>query len=268
MPSIKEITSAKNLQVKAIMELREKKARDDSGLMIVEGVREMRLARQAGIFFQQVYLAQSFVDQADQREFVEFATREAKEVFLLKDFIFEKISFGHRHEGALAVCAQPRKQLADIRCSAKPLFMILEHVEKPGNLGAILRTADAAGVDAVLVCDPATDIYNPNVIRSSLGAIFTVAVVEIEALEAFKFLKSKSVVICATVPQAEKIYTEADLNVPLAVVMGSEDQGLEKFWIEHCDTPIAIPMKGKVDSLNVSVSAAIVLYEIIRQRKK
>lgn len=268
MPSIKEITSAKNLQVKAVMELREKKARDDSGLMIVEGVREMRLARQAGIFFQQVYLARSFIDQADHREFVEFATKEAKEVFLLKDFIFEKISFGHRQEGALAVCAQPRKQLADIRCSDKPLFMILEHVEKPGNLGAILRTADAAGVDAVLVCDPATDIYNPNVIRSSLGAIFTVAVVEIEASEAFKFLKSKGVVICATVPQAEKVYTEADLNVPLAVVMGSEDQGLGEFWVEHCNTPIAIPMKGKVDSLNVSVSAAIVLYEAIRQRKK
>lgn len=267
MPSIKEITSVKNLQVKAVMELREKKARDETKRMIVEGVREVSLAHQAGIVFQQVYFSQAFIGQEQNKNFAESITRQAAEVFLLKDFVFEKIAFGHRNEGVLGVCGQPRRTLADLKLSQKPLIAILESVEKPGNLGAVLRTADAVGVDAVFICDAATDTYNPNVIRSSLGAIFTVPVIEVNPLEAWEFLRSKGITVCATLPGAGTCYTDVDLSVPLAVVMGSEDQGLEKFWVDHCDAPIYIPMKGKVDSLNVSVSAAIVLYEVIRQRK-
>ena len=186
----------------------------------------------------------------------------------MPEYVFEKMTFGHRHEGVLGVCLQPKKSLKDIQFSKKPFLVAVESVEKPGNLGAILRTADAVGVDGLIVCDPVTDIYNPNVIRSSLGAIFSVCVVPATKEEALKFFKLNKVTICATLPQADKCYSSVDLNVPLALVMGSEEKGLSEFWQKNSDMAVYIPMKGKVDSLNVSVSAAVVLYETIRQREK
>jgi TrmH family RNA methyltransferase len=267
MPNIKEITSLKNPQVKAVVDLRERRVRDETGLMIVEGLRELSLAQQAGVVFAELYFEQKFFEDPAQKRFIAEISVQSKDVFVLPEYVFEKITFGHRHEGVLAVCPQPCKKLASLSLKEKPLLVVVESVEKPGNLGAILRTADAVGIDGIIVCDPVTDIYNPNVIRSSLGAIFSVAVVQASKEETFDFLKQNKITVCATLPQAEKAYFKADLTMPLALVMGSEENGLSDFWQKHSDLCVSIPMKGKVDSLNVSVSTAIILYEIIRQRQ-
>ena len=146
------------------------------------------------------------------------------------------------------------------------LFVIVECIEKPGNLGAILRTCDGAGIDGVIICDGKTDIYNPNVIRASLGTIFSIKIVVSSNEEALKFLKTKNIKVCATLPLAKKVYTKEDLVNPLAIVVGSEQNGLTDFWVKHADLKVKIPMRGQADSLNVSASTAILLYEIIRQK--
>ncbi|MCX5681565.1 MAG: RNA methyltransferase [Candidatus Omnitrophica bacterium] len=268
MTNVKEITSLQNPRVKAVVDLRERRSRDEAGLMIVEGLREISLAQKAGVVFHELYLEQLFFDEKANKNFIESISAQCKEILLLPEYVFEKMTFGHRHEGVLGVCLQPKKGLKDIQLSKKPLVVVVESVEKPGNLGAILRTADAVGADGLIVCDPVTDIYNPNVIRSSLGAIFSVCVVQAAKEEALKFFKSNKMTVCATLPQADQCYSSIDMNVPLALVMGSEEKGLSEFWQKNCDVSVFIPMKGKVDSLNVSVSAAVVLYEAIRQREK
>jgi len=267
MTEIKEITSLRNPQVKSVIDLRERRFRDETGLMIVEGIREISLAQNAGVIFSQLFLEQSFFEAPDHKKFIESMSLQAKEIFLLPEYVFEKMTFGHRHEGVLGVCVQPQKKLSDMMLSANPLLIVTESVEKPGNLGAILRTADAVGADGLIVCDPATDIYNPNVIRSSLGSIFSVCVVQASNEEALKFFKAKKVMVYATLPDSKEPYFHVDMKLPLAVVLGSEEKGLSEFWQKNCDKALSIPMKGKVDSLNVSVSAAVVLYEIIRQRQ-
>jgi TrmH family RNA methyltransferase len=266
MYNIKEITSLRNPQVKAVVELRERRSRDETGLMIVEGLREIALAQQAGIVFSELYFEQLFFEDKVNQKFIESVIPQGKEIFLLPEYVFEKMTFGHRHEGVLGVCVQPKKTLKAMALSKKPFVVVVESVEKPGNLGAILRTADAVGVDGLIVCDPVTDIYNPNVIRSSLGAIFSVCVVQSSKEETLAFFKANKMTVCATVPQAGQCYSSVDISMPLAVVMGSEEKGLSEFWQKNCDVSVYIPMKGKVDSLNVSVSAAVILYEIIRQR--
>ncbi len=267
MTGIKEITSLRNPQVKAVVDLRERRFRDETGLMIVEGLREIALAQSAGVVFSQVYFEQGFFDAKENKKFIEDISPQCKEIFLLPEYVFEKMTFGHRHEGVLGVCVQPKKKLKDIKLSPNPLLIVVEAVEKPGNLGAILRTADAVGADGLIICDPVTDVYNPNVIRSSLGSIFSVGVVQAGNDEAWKFLHSNKITLYATLPQAKESYAHVDMRGPMAIVMGSEEKGLSEFWQNHCDKAVYIPMKGKVDSLNVSVSAAVILYEIIRQRE-
>ncbi len=267
MTEIKEITSLKNPQVKNVVGLRERRFRDETGLTIVEGVREISLAQQAKLTFSQVFIEESFLKVSENKDFVAAMSAQAEEIFCLPEYVFEKMTFGHRHEGVLGVCTQPKKKLSDIKLSADPLLIVAESVEKPGNLGAILRTADAVKADGLIVCDPATDIYNPNVIRSSLGTIFSVCTVQASNEEVLKFFKANKILAYATLPASGEPYFHVDMKPALAVIMGSEEQGLSEFWQKHCDKALYIPMKGKVDSLNVSVSAAVVLYEIIRQRE-
>ena len=150
----------------------------------------------------------------------------------------------------------------------KPLLrdLVVEAIEKPGNLGTILRSADAAGCDAVIVCDPVTDIFNPNVVRASTGVLFSVPLVVEESTRVQAWLREKKIRTVATTPAAEKIYSDADLRGPLAVVMGSEQYGLSQFWLENCDLPVRIPMAGQADSLNVAMATIITLFEAVRQR--
>ncbi len=180
--------------------------------------------------------------------------------------VFEKISYRENPDGWLAVFSIPQTKLEDLKLSATPLIVIAESIEKPGNLGAILRTADAAGVDALLVCDARVDVWNPNVVRASRGAVFSVPIVQCENARALEWLKDGTMRVVAASPSADEIYSDVNLREGVAIVVGTEDEGLSDFWMNHADVKVKIPMAGKINSLNVSVSAALILYEAVRQR--
>jgi len=180
---------------------------------------------------------------------------------------FEKLAYREAGGGIVAVARQPSHTLADLPERDCPLYLVVNAVEKPGNLGALMRSADGAGAAGVIITDPTTDLYNPNAIRSSLGTIFTVPRALSEASVAMSWLKGRKVAIITTSPSARALYSEADFTGPCAIVVGSEDAGLGREWIEASDLSVRIPMKGAADSLNVSVTAAILLYEALRQRE-
>jgi TrmH family RNA methyltransferase len=190
----------------------------------------------------------------------------ARGVFEVSAGVYERMAYRGGTEGVMAVVRARKRGLKDLRLREKPLIVVLEGVEKPGNLGAILRSADAAGADAVVVCDPLTDLYNPNLIRSSIGAIFTVPCVACSTEECVAFLKENDIRILTAQLQDSHLYYDTDMRVGVAIVMGTEATGLTEAWRRVADAHIRIPMLGRLDSLNVSVSTAILLYEAVRQR--
>ena len=259
----KKITSLTNARVKHVVALRDRKTREAQGLTIVEGRREIARALEAGVPVKELYICRELLESEQIGNIV---APRGKNVYETTKEVFAKISYGDRSDGVLAVCAPLRLSFKDFSPKASSLFVVVEGVEKPGNLGAILRTCDGAGVDGVIVCDGKTDMTNPNVIRASLGTSFSVKVVVSSNEQALAFLKSKNIQICAALPQAKTLYTKAKLTNALAIVVGSEQSGLTKFWSSSADLKVNIPMRGRADSLNVSASTAILLYEIIRQR--
>ena len=257
-----KITSFQNVMIKQAQALREARERRAEGMTIIDGAREIRRAFEAGLIFEKVFYVKGQQD-------VLLKQLSAKNIELIEvsDKVMEKLAYGERHESIVALAKTPMVALKDLKLSVQPLVVVLESLEKPGNLGAILRTCDGVGVEAVLVCDPKTDVYNPNVIRSSTGVIFSIPVVCASASEVSSFFKSKKIKICASTPAAQKSYTQADFKGAWALVLGSEDQGLSDFWLRQADMTVKIPMNGLADSLNVSISAAIILYEALRQRQ-
>ncbi len=254
-----DITSLQNPRVKQIVKLRDdKKQRQSDGLMLVEGYDEISLALEAGHQPITLFIAPELV----RRDIKEVTT----EILTVSPAVFEKMSYRENPDGWLGVFPVPRISLDDLRLSEMPFIIVAESVEKPGNLGAILRTADAANVDAVLVCDPRVDVYSPNVVRASRGTIFTVPVVETKSTRALVYLQQRGIRILAATPSAEAEYTRQDLRVPLAVAVGTEDEGLSKLWMGQADMQVKIPMMGKVNSLNVSIATALIVYEAVRQR--
>jgi TrmH family RNA methyltransferase len=250
------LTSPQNPKIKDLLNLetksRERRAR---GLFVVEGRREYERARAAGWQTETLFVREG-EPEADQAD------------FLVSERLYEKIACRGGTEGIVAVMRVQERRLADLPLSDSPLVLVLERVEKPGNLGAVLRSADAAGVDAVLVCDPLTDLYNPNLIRASLGALFSVPTVACSSQEAFDWLSAHDIAILTAQLQDSKLYYDTDMVRPTAIVFGAEDTGLSPFWRERADAHIRIPMAGAMDSLNVSVSAAILAYEAVRQRNQ
>ncbi|MFH1359511.1 MAG: RNA methyltransferase [Candidatus Omnitrophota bacterium] len=265
---VNKISSASNPRLKQVVRLRDKKTREETHLMIVEGEKEILRAQDAGICFQEIYLCPDYSESHPEKNILKEIPTEDTECFEITKMAFDKIAYGDRHEGILAICRQPQKELKDMKIAESPLIVVLEDVEKPGNLGAILRTCDAAGVNGVILCEEKTDIYNPNTIRASLGAVFTVFVAKSSNQEACKYLKQNNVAICSASPEAESIYDQSDLTGSLAIVFGSEQKGVSDFWMSQSHQRIKVPMQGKVDSLNVSVTAAIIIYEAVRQRRK
>ena len=259
------ITSVQNERVKRIIKLQRKaSARRAEGLTVIEGAREVQRAIENG--WQPVELW--FFSGSEKNEFL-FSNLWKKEpdVFRCPENIFQKITYRENPDGILAVGPLVGKTLADLELPENPLILVAEGLEKPGNLGALLRTADGAGADAVIVCDAATDLNNPNVIRASIGTLFYLPIAEATTEETIAFLKEKGIRILSAVPDAEAIYTDVDLKGSVAIVVGAEDKGLSNHWKKSADLNVKIPMLGKNDSLNVSVSAAILLYEAVRQRK-
>ena len=275
-----DITSPQNPKIKHIALLQQKSAeRRKSGLFVVEGQRELGHCLAAGYDIDSIYVLESqyeslFSDNATR------ATVDADGNVSLGDIynkvkvntvtpqVYEKIAYRGSTEGILAVVKTKQHNLAGLKLLDNPLVIVLEGVEKPGNLGAILRTADAAGVDAVLVCDPLTDLYNPNLIRSAIGAIFTVPVATCTSEECISYLKDKGIKILTAQLQDSLLYYDQNMTTATAIVMGTESTGLTDIWRNAADAHIRIPMLGKLDSLNVSVSTAVLVYEAVRQRGK
>lgn len=267
------INSLTNPRIKQLVKLRTHRPREKQGLTIVEGSREILRAFEAKVPFKEIYICRENWKSAGgpdeiggEESLVRKIAALGVPVLEVSRPVFAKISYGERMEGLLALCAPRPLSLERFHRKENPFYVIVETVEKPGNLGAILRTADGAGVDGVIVCDAQTDIYNPNVIRASLGTVFCVAVAEASTTESVRFLKERDVRICAAMPSAENVYTDVNMRGPLAIVLGSEQKGLSDFWSSRADIQVRIPMKGKADSLNVSTAAAILLYEALRQR--
>jgi len=257
-----KITSFQNALIKQALGLREARDRREQKMTIIDGVREIKRALEAGVILDKVFYV-----KGQNGPLLKQLTDRKIEIVEVGDKVIEKLAYGDRHEGIIAVAKTPVKTLRDLKLSGQPLLVVLESLEKPGNLGAVLRTCDGVGVEAVLVCDLKTDIYNPNVIRSSTGVVFSIPVVCTTAEEISAFLKSKKIKICASQPLADQLYTRVDFKGAWALVLGSEDRGLSDFWLQAADMAVKIPMNGQADSLNVSISAAIILYEALRQRQ-
>lgn len=256
-----DITSLQNPRVKHIVKLREdKKQRQKDRLILVEGYDELNLALVCGFQPQTLLSAPELVSQS--------LTVPNAESLTVSRAVFEKISYRDNPDGWLGLFPMPTSNLDSLSLSEQPLVIVAESVEKPGNLGAILRTADAAHVDAVLVCDPRVDVWNPNTIRASRGAVFAVPVVEVKSADALNWLRSRKMRVLAATPSAEAMYTELNMQGPLAIAVGTEDEGLTDFWMQNSDLRVKIPMMGKVNSLNVSIATALMTYEAVRQRAK
>lgn len=266
---MERITSTSNPKIKHLCQLQTKsRARRDEGVMVVEGVRELSRAITAGYTAKTVFFCPEIGGDILSGDHLRTEFYSGKVDFLVSPAVYEKIAYRGSTEGVVAIVEAKQTALEDILSKGAPLIVVLESVEKPGNLGAIQRTCDAAGVDALIVCDPLTDLYNPNLLRSSLGAAFTVPTVACTSEDAIKWLKDNNIKIYTAQLQDSKAYYDADFTGPTAIVMGTESTGLTNIWREAADAHILIPMLGTVDSLNVSVSSAILIYEAIRQRNK
>lgn len=260
------ITSQQNPKIKKLLLLQQKSSeRRKDQLFVVEGLRELQHCLNAGYEADTLFYNPAITDAEVLRTLTEGATREPK-MYAVSNDVYDKIAYRGSTEGVVAEIRTRQQTLSDLQLPENPLIVVLESVEKPGNLGAILRSADAAAVDAVVVCDPLTDLYNPNLIRSSIGAIFTVPCVACSSTECIEFLKKKKVRILTAQLQDSHLYYDTDMCCGTAVVMGTEATGLTQQWREAADAHIRIPMLGRLDSLNVSVSAAILMFEAVRQR--
>ena len=259
------IQSTQNSRIKNVQRLSTKsKERKEQNLFVIEGARELHLALAGSYLLDTVFICPELFSETGYPEI-------EKEIYSYHPIkvslsVFQKIAYREHSDGILALAKPKSHTLSDLNLPEHPFIIVLEAIEKPGNLGAILRTADAAKVDAVIVCDPLTDVYNPNVIRSSLGCVFTVPITIACRFDTFSFLKENRIRILAAELQASQEYYNTDFTQACALIMGTEAEGLTDFWIEHADDRIKIPMRGKIDSLNVSVSTAVLTFEAMRQR--
>ena len=261
------VTSASNPKIKNLLLLQEKsRARREQGLFVVEGLRELEHCVAAGFVVRTLFVCPEIAGTA-------FFTGSGKDTssellcIEIPEQLYRKVAYRDSTEGVIAEVEWRALSLNDLKLPANPLIMVLESVEKPGNLGAVLRSADAAGANAVLICDPLTDLYNPNLIRASIGAVFTVPVVAVSSEEAIEFLKARDIQILTAQLQDSSLYYDVDMKRGTALVMGTESTGLTPLWRAAASAHIRIPMLGRLDSLNVSVSAAILLFEAVRQRQ-
>jgi TrmH family RNA methyltransferase len=291
--AVEKITSLQNPRLKQLVKLRDRRPRDEAGLFLIEGYREVKRALAAGVQPVELYCGADWFLGVNEPALIEEAQRSGAPVFDLSKEAFAKVSYRDRPDGLLAVARQWKRTLADLDpvaaglgealgpgsappapgpvapspvCRRDPFFLVIEAIEKPGNLGTILRSADAAGIGAVMVCDPVTDLFNPNVVRSSTGVLFSMPVVVAGSPEVRAWLGDRRIRTVATTPAATALYTDSDLRGPLAIIMGSEQYGLSEFWLKESDRLVRIPMAGQADSLNVAMATVITLFEAVRQR--
>ncbi len=260
------ITSPQNSRIKAVTALRRKRERGAVNLMVIEGARETGRALGCGIEPVEAYYCSEVADEDFLAGMLPRLRKAGTAMNRVTGRVYEKLAYREGSEGIILLAKRPLNTLDDLPCGKNPLYIVADGVEKPGNLGAIFRSADGAGVTGIIVTGSGTDIFGPNVIRASLGTVFSVASAESTETEAAAWLKRRNVKIISSSPAAGLPYTEADLASPCAVVVGSEDTGASESWLDASDIRIGIPMRGIADSLNVSVSASILAYEALRQR--
>lgn len=267
---IENVTSAQNQKIKELLALQEKsRARKAAGLFVVEGRRELGHCLDAGFVPRTLFICGEILTAEELNDLLGKAERLNPKVGVVQIpyELYGKIAYREGTEGVIAEVEYRERTLDSVKLGDNPLVIVLESVEKPGNLGAVLRSADAAGADAVIICDPLTDLYNPNLVRASIGAVFTLQVAAASSEETIEWLEDRNIQILTAQLQDSSLYYDTDMTVPTAIVMGTESTGLTDIWRKAADAHIRIPMLGRLDSLNVSVSAAILLYEALRQRQ-
>jgi TrmH family RNA methyltransferase len=260
-----------NPKIKLAAALRDRRDRDRTGLFLIEGFREIAKAIEGGVTLTRLFFSESLFLGINEPELLKQAEARGAELLSCTESALRKISYRDRPDGLVAVAEKFDTSFDRFtsRFSSKtPFLLIAEAIEKPGNLGTILRSCDAVGVDAAIVCDRCTDLFNPNVVRSSIGTLFTNKVAEASGEELLRWLMKQKIKIVAATPSAEQEFTDADLTGPLAVLVGTEQLGLSKLWMDGADIRVRIPMKGSADSLNVATAATLLLYEVLRQKKQ
>jgi len=260
------ITSPQNPRVKAAVRLRDRRHREKQGRIRIDGARELHRAIRAGVTPIEVFVCESLCTDDEGRRALASVAACRAEVIPVSEPVFAKLAFGDRADGLLGVAPVPTTTLADCTLPENPLVAVLEGIEKPGNVGAVVRSADAAGVAALVVADGRTDLFNPNAIRASLGTIFTLPVRTATAAATREWLRERGLTIYAARVDGSVEYTDADFRGPAALVLGSEAEGLTGVWRDDDVVPIRLPMLGAADSLNVSAAAAVLFYEALRQR--
>ena len=264
--SPERITSLANPRVKAAVRLRERREREATGLTIVDGAREILRALDAGVRVETAFIAPDLI-RTDDAEAVARRLGRHPATIEVAAAVLEKIAFGDRSDGVVVVVVAPLdRELDELELPENPLIVIVERVEKPGNLGAMLRTADAAGVDDVVAADPVTDWGNPNVVRSSKGTVFSVPVAAAGTQEVLDWLRGNGIRLVATTPDTDTAHTDVDYRGSVAVAVGTEKEGLTDVVLGAADERVRIPMVGRVNSLNAATAAAVVVYEAVRQR--
>lgn len=266
MSTSPRITSRHNPRVKEAARLRSSRERRRRQRFLIEGAREIARAASGGVRFREAFVCEELCESPESRAAVESLRTAGAEMLHVSPEVYDKLAFGDRAEGVIAVGEIAHRSLDDLQLPAEPLVAVLECVEKPGNLGAILRSADAAGVDAVIVADAHTDLYNPNTIRASLGTVFRENVCTATSADTLSWLRAHDLAIVATRPDAPILYTDMDYGGGTAIVLGSEASGLSDIWQGADVISVRLPMHGLADSLNVSTSAAVLFYEALRQR--
>jgi len=263
--SMHKITSRQNQHVKDAVKLRERRQRDKQRRFLIEGVRELSRAIDQEVAPHEVFVCEQHCDSPEHARLLERLAATSAELLYVTPEVYEKLSFGDRQEGVLAVAETPSRSLDTLDLPEQSLIGVIEGVEKPGNLGAILRTADGAGLDALIVCG-GTDLYNPSAVRASLGTVFSRSICSADSSETLNWLRARKIPIFATRVDAQAVYANVDLSRGGAIVLGSEAAGLSEIWHVEEVTPIRVPMLGIADSLNVSATAAVLFYEARRQR--
>lgn len=261
------ITSRQNSTIKAVSALRNRNERDRSRLTVLEGYRELTRAFEYGMKLVECFYCPEMFLGVNEFPLLERLAASGVCNIQVAPAVLEKMAYRERPEGLIATAVMKTHRIEDMPIKTNGFYLVAEAIEKPGNLGSMLRSADAAGVDGLIICDKGTDIYNPNVIRASTGALFCVPLAETDSVTALDWLRNNKIQILSATPHSELNYTESDMTNGVAIVVGREQTGLTQFWLDHADLKVKIPMLGKIDSLNVTAAATILLYEAARQRK-
>jgi len=268
---VKYITSADNPLIKEVVKLQlKKRARDESKLFVIEGYRENLRALEAGVKIKKLLFCPEWFLKDSNDELIDKIGNSGAELIEVAQNTFKKMSYRDRPDGFISIAEQPEAKLDSLEVKQDSVFLVVEQIEKPGNLGTLLRGCDATGVSGLIVCDPVTDIFNPNVVRASTGALFTIPVAVCKSSEeTLKWLKEKGFTVFSTTPHTYNVYWDTNFETggPIAIVAGAEQYGLSDVWLKGSDELVKLPMEGAADSLNIAISSIVCLYEVLRQRR-